>query len=1760
MLHRLLLLALTSFLSANSLHTLAEQVPLDKPFIIKADSNIFDDSMVYTHQVLFNCSPKLDVVYKIESKQQIKLIPKSSLPSSSHYSCSYKNTSFNLQTVHLQIKESHYFSKSKILRLEFNDRVSTQRLKEALTLTKFDKLSSSKLNFSIMEHNNKTIMIKINEFVGQYPLEAKLDLQRLEKPFIHIFNIQKPVILDKEKKDLILPDSPRMVSLKTGEFALRLFLEDTLEGSPEKSIQIEGIENFTLNPNNYIDYTIREKFKLSNEAYYYTDIISDDFKPNQDYHLTLKKGLSTYKELKKDKHFTLKTKNRAKSIFFRNDKHYISNSGELGFSSVNIDHVTLIVERLLDDNLRYFINFNNAQATKVTPYSKEVLNKELNLENRENEIVQQKFSLKALSQGLEYGVYKISLRYDEPYVDEDNQEQKEEHLVSKVVFISDLGISVELAKSQAFISVRSLKSAKPIAKATVELYGANNALLKTIQTNKDGVAMIEKKGLLKEQPKAVIVKTDKDKNFLALIDTIQSPSSYEILDEPQRFKAHIYFQSEILRPASELHALITIKDRDFISANKLPIKITLQEEYGKELVEKIYHTDAYGLIDFKHQFDNEDRIGNYILTVSIGDWIIGAKLLQVEAFMPPKIENHLSTNKNIYKKGELIELNISSSYLFGAPASKLQGSVTLKAHPIEYKNRNYANFSFSNATLQNDNVQSYIDFYEPFNLNQKGHYSLVLSTKLSQKVPSILEAMIGVTIMDDNQPLSNYKKVKLYPYTNMVGIKLEQNAFKKGKRVKGEAILINPITGKKIKGNLHVLIKKIDWQYDYSEGEYNWNKETSIIDSFTLEANTPFQRNIHESGDYILEVYDHLGGHSSSNNFNVLGWSYSNISPKDDLKSIEINIENKLYKKGDKLEVQLKSPILEGQLLVSLESDHVQKYQEIELHKGVAKLSFDIDFEMKRGCYLHAIAIRPSNSSSKLIPFRAMGYQFIKPNRDEHKIKLGLTVPKISKSKVPLTLKITTDKPAKLLVSLVDSAILELIEQEKPKLFDYFNEQANQALSHYDLYEQLMNYIAEGKLISFGAGDDSLSKRKKHFAPDLGKRIKPFMFWSDLIDMTKKEANVTIEIPEFNGRASIVVIAINKDSIGVIEKDITIKDDIILKPSYPKYTLVGDHIEIPLRIFNSSPREKNITIESQFSENLSFVLKEKNITLPPNSSKLLIAMLHAKNIGKGEITLVAHDKKNNRISNSVELPVYSPFALSTQTFQGITNKRQIFRPRPEYKNAKVMITLSNNLIGALRNDLKYLISYPYGCAEQTASKMAAMHYAKPFLEEDYLLGESKNFIRQGSKKLSNMQNNYGEFFYWEKGSHINAYASLYAGQTLLELSKDGVKFDKNLINNTLEMLKNIASNNGNYEGTYSRFHRLYAAYILAEANQLEESIANMIYEKKLYQGHFLSTFYMAAILKIQGKNRLAKQLYFKHTYALSRYAIKPYRDYSGNFESNVRDMFLHFIIKTKYFNKDDKDLLTVKKEFDALYSTQSKAVALKAMNIYLKKPQRSRLNVTIHLNAEHKKYTKPTLIIIKELNASSIILEPKYSAMSYSVEFIKPLAKNIKNKLSTQKELSLKREFIDEHQKPVHLYALHQGEKIYSKITLSNYGKINQVVVNQRIPSCMTIINSHINTQESFFKNKNLSNEYREIQDDRVLNFFNLKKKEEYDKHLKQYITIQNISTIYTPLMVTTKGECRLPAVITEAMYDTRLNDYAKERENIYVKSPQIKK
>ncbi|MBN2825815.1 MAG: hypothetical protein JXQ76_10850, partial [Campylobacterales bacterium] len=493
-----------------------ESMKLDTPINIVSTTNFIDKETTYTHKQLFECSPFVDAIYKIKSQNHIVMLPQKPLQSSTRYTCTSnpqyisKIGSFEYQSAGFTAVDINYYKSSNFVRIEFNAPVEGQSLSKSIEISKLNNLSKSKLNYSVIYQEKNTLVLQINEDVG-YRFEIKilptlkaLDGSPLTQEITKIISKdgeEERVELDKTLQAMEILDKPRIVALDGGKFALRLYFDDTIaQENLKRFVKVLEFVDYSIGEWEYIYYDDREESNISSS--YSIDILSDDIKPNRSYGVIYNKGLKHYQELKENVSYRIESGDMKKSISFGEDKPYLSNVGEIGFTSVNMDKATLVVEQVTTDNYRYFVNYNELDRDKVSAYTQEILSKELILNNPKNEPILHKFKVQDLMGNLSNGVYKITLNYEEKL---DNGKVVDSSR-SKVVFVSDMGIGVNVGVDQAFVSLVSLSNATPIEGADVKLYSKNNTLIAEATSDASGVVQIDQKGLLDKNPNMIIVR------------------------------------------------------------------------------------------------------------------------------------------------------------------------------------------------------------------------------------------------------------------------------------------------------------------------------------------------------------------------------------------------------------------------------------------------------------------------------------------------------------------------------------------------------------------------------------------------------------------------------------------------------------------------------------------------------------------------------------------------------------------------------------------------------------------------------------------------------------------------------------------------------------------------------------------------------------------------------------------------------------------------------------------------------------------------------------------------------------------------------------------------------------------------------------------------------------------------------------------------------------------------------------------------------
>ncbi len=1726
--------------------------------VFKANDSIVDIKLAtplsskvgakYTKKRLISCKPPLrDVVFKIKSEREISIIPQKILKSSTLYSCKTLDgkNQFTFSTKPFGVDDIELLSKEGLLWIEFNDYVDLESLKEHLTLYKKVGLSKTKLQYKILDRRGDLVVVEIKEPLSSREIEVSISKgltttrgSTLKDDFSKELKSKGSKIgvkLDPNRGEMTIYDAPIFVPYR-GEYALRLFFDDSISEDEDllQFLDIDGVRDLQIVDKDYLEDEFRDENSLSDSSLFFVDVVSRDFKPNRSYRVTLKKGFTTYYQLKRDISFVVKSGDLPSYAFFKKDEPYISNLGDIGFGSINLTKATLRVERVTPENYRYFVLFADSNENKANSFSEEIFAKDILLESPKNRRVDHKIHISDLAKE-GFGVYNLILNY---------QANGREKNASKVIFVSDIGINAKVSKNQLFISLFSLKSSKPVSDAKIEVVSAKNRLITTAKSKKDGTATIDLEGILAQNPKAIFVTKDRDKNFLLLNDDSNLNSiTFEKLNRKKpKYRAYIYPQSDIIRPASELNTLIVLKDRDLKSAKNLPINIEFIRHSDDFVIKKQSMVIKDGVAEFNLSIPSYQRTGAYFLRVLVGDRVVGKQRIDIESFMPPKIEVDLKNSRVCLGDSGLVDVNISASYLFGAKASNLKGRVTLKATKGEYQDEHFRDFNFSTGLESSSDDILLLDDSSNFTLNESGEASLIFPCRPESKTTfSVLDGVVGATVMDGIQPVSKYKKVKIFPFSRVVGVKLSKEIYDKDETVKLWSMLLNPATHKSIDGNLLVKLVKLNWFYLYEDGNYIWHSKKEKIATFKVKAGERLEYKIPQEGSYRFEILDPLTGANGVAEFEVSGWGYSSMPKSSDPRKISLNFKDREYKKGDTLKLSLKSPVIKGQLLVTIENDKVLWHRLYTITQGSASLDIPIDIDLGRGGVVGALAVRATDANSSIVPFRAFGYRAIKSNRRDKEIKLSLDFNTTTKSDSKININLKADRDSKVVISVVDVGILNITEQKPPNPFSFFTPTPTVEMAMFDIYDMVMDWLVEGKLVSFGAdGGEALAKRKKHLPPENDERIKPFMVWSKVIETKNQEANFTLSVPDFNGKARVSALAVSSDGVGATHKDLVVKDDVVVKPSLPRFLLAGDKLKLPLKLFNTTEKPLSVELNVATSPNIKISPNHFTLALKPKSQKELEVDVEALKEGSGYCSF---EIPSQNYKKDINISTYSPFAVRSFIKRGAlgAGEQKIINIPSQFLDGGLILSISDNVLGELSGDLRYLASYPYGCAEQTASRVGALYWAKPFIKDRLLANKSTLFIREGLRKLQSMLTDSGEFAYWLNSDYINHYASAYSADIVLELNSSEFSQEaKEMMRETLNMIVSSDSKD------YSSLIRCYGAYILARDGSLNLGSLNMLYEKKVCHKDKIETLFLASAYKVSGDARLADELYRVANISLED--LQRDRSSSAPFGSWKWRFLTASWLKAKYFGLSDSEFSLLRGSFDNLFSTQEKALAIRAVSSYLKSQgAREPMSAEVVINSKSNQLFEPK-VFEERIKSNRVEISAKKGLVSYSLDAHKNLPKPIKNSITQGGDFGIEREFLREDGSRVRRmdnFAL--GEEIYAKVTLKNRVEVKNLMVDMRLPSCFEVVNSRLENHKSIFDDYNIEFEYVDFRDDRVLLATELNIKVENNR------VVPNYHTFYIPLRTTAVGKCMLPAVVAEAMYDERFQDYAKEAEFVRV-------
>ena len=453
--------------------------------------------------------------------------------------------------------------------------------------------------------------------------------------------------------------------------------------------------------------------------------------------------------------------------------------------------------------------------------------------------------------------------------------------------------------------------------------------------------------------------------------------------------------------------------------------------------------------------------------------------------------------------------------------------------------------------------------------------------------------------------------------------------------------------------------------------------------------------------------------------------------------------------------------------------------------------------------------------------------------------------------------------------------------------------------------------------------------------------------------------------------------------------------------------------------------------------------------------------------------------------------------------------------------------------------LEYLIGYPHGCLEQTVSRAFPQLYLEAAVElTDKQKTRTRQYVDAAVKKVQGYATAQGGFSYWPGQSNTNDWASSYAGHFLLEAKAKGYTVPDRVIQSWVKYQDEQArawrsevSDDRYGDRSIAQAYRLYT---LALAGKPNKAAMNRLREFRLLSE--TARWQLAAAYLLIGQNEAGDELLRR---GAPNFDNAKYITYDYGSADRDRALIAHALVTAK---RRTEAAPLVQKLSDRLnsqrwLSTQETAFALAAIGSFMASESGNNSNFEYSVNgAAKQKQSLSKAAWVNRLDAKRIegnrltltntgskTLYVQLSATGRPAEDRSQAASN---------GLKLEVSYLNPDGTPISVTQLEQGTDFVAKVSVTSTSSLNgnrleNIALTQVFPSGWEILNERMLEASGGGFEQSVS-DYRDIRDDRVSTYFDLKRSE--------------TKTFYVRLNAAYLGRFFLPAANVEMMYDGSVN------------------
>ena len=912
------------------------------------------------------------------------------------------------------------------------------------------------------------------------------------------------------------------------------------------------------------------------------------------------------------------------------------------------------------------------------------------------------------------------------------------------------------------------------------------------------------------------------------------------------------------------------------------VNYRIVESQGNELGNGRAEVNALGGFDFVFTLPEKMNLGDtqlYLAAEGATGGMYGLEFyhtFQVQEFRRPEFEvKARNESPGPFFAGDQAVVAVKASYYAGGPLPNAEVTWQVTSSPGSYSPPNWPDFTF--GTWQP------WWYYEPQpgtgtrvetftgQTDAAGEHFLKLDFAKDAS-PNPTSVIAQATVMDVNrQAWTSTTTLLVHPADLYVGIRSPSYFVEKGTPLKID-VIVTDLDGKPVADRpVEVRAARMQWTYRGS----NWrlveaDVQTCQVGSDEKPVTCQFQTPI--GGDYrITAVVSDSQGRKNQSRFTR--WVSGGQRPparKVEQEQVTLIPDKDSYQPGDVAHILVQPPFTPAEGLLTVNRSGMLYTRRFRIEEG--SLSLDVPIEEQ---YIPNLVVQVDLAGSA--PRRDSQGELVPgaPARPAYaRGELNLPIPPLQRTlalqvkpaeselepggetTLNLLLKDASGKPvsgAQLAVVVVDEAILALTNYQLPDpLAIFYSDRPSGLASYYGRASILLvdpqalaqqardqagrREMALGVTMEFAmpaaAPTEAPAAEAKGGEPPQPQPIRIRLDFNPLATFAPSvrtaadgTAQVKIKLPDNLTRYRVMVAAVDASGrqFGTGESNLVARLPLMVRPSAPRFLNFGDRFELPVVLQNQTDQPLEVDVAVRVS-NLELTGSQgQRVTVPARDRVEVRFPAAAQKAGTARIQ-VAAASGSYADAAVVELPVYTPATTEAFATYGVLDEGYVVQPVsspsgvfPQYGGLE--INTSSTALQALTDAVLYLVSYPFECSEQLASRILGVAALRDVLTAFQAEGlpsaqEMEAAVSRDINRLQGLQNGDGGFPYWRRGQDSIPFNTIHVAHALQRAKDKGFEVPEGMQKSVLEYLTQIENH---YPAWYSARTRhnlsAYALYV-----------------------------------------------------------------------------------------------------------------------------------------------------------------------------------------------------------------------------------------------------------------------------------------------------------------------------------------------------------